>query len=858
MLLPRPLGRGARLLAALLLLVTGRVPAQQFFSEIVLDTADVASAIAAGDLNGDGHPELVVAARNAVGPSPAAVYINDGAGNFTVRVDVPMGPCVDLAIGDVTGDGRPDLVANRWFPALIVYAAGDGAGGFATPVTMSVPAASPPLGVMKIAVRDIAGDSRLEVLTINDSNGTDQNASLFYSDGAGGLLPPVEAMPNHDGVNGLVLESIDGDGDLDLVTQDAFVPGNGAGLFDSPSPAGLGALVDLAAGDFNGDFELDLVAVNDGNPGSVKLALGDGAGGFSASATFVAGNAPHAVAVGDIDGDGRLDVVTANQGSPGGVAILLGDGLGGLGSASTLPVTGTGVGPYDVVVTDVDLDGRLDIAVAVQGAGALSLFRQTDGSFATAAPVTVNSLKASSAIALADLDGDGDLDAVTTRASGAGTETTLQRWLGDGSGALGSPVASTVGAEQQDVALGDLDGDGRPDVVASLALLDKLAVLGNDGAGNLLPATLCPAGDKPAAVALGDVDLDGRLDAVTANELSHDVSVLLGDGAGAFAAPLHTFVSGLAPNAVALDDVDDDGALDAVTGNRESQDVSVLLGDGAGGFAAPSVLAAGWPVEAVAIGDLDGDGHEDLVAGGTSGSPANSGLSVFRGLGGGDFDLPLAAASVGPVTDLAVGDVNGDGRPDVIAAREGGSRVDVRLGVGDGTLLPAISLTAVLPSGVVLGDLDGDQRLDLASSMRTSSSSGAITIHLNLSTPHVWRDLGHALDGSFGPPSLTGIGPLTAGSPGTLTLDDAFPSQVGVLFVSPTSAPAPFKGGVLVPVPPLLSQLVRTGPDGRLLLQWASWTPGVPGSSWYFQYAIADPAGPVNVALSNALRALQP
>jgi len=118
-----------------------------------------------------------------------------------------------------------------------------------------------------------------------------------------------------------------------------------------------------------------------------------------------------------------------------------------------------------------------------------------------------------------------------------------------------------------------------------------------------------------------------------------------------------------------------------------------------------------------------------------------------------------------------------------------------------------------------------------------------------------WTDLGNGLAGVAGIPALVGTGPLTAGSAGALTLTNAAPSSVCALFVSLSSAPAPFKCGTLVPVPVALQLTLVTNGSGALPLAWGSWPNGLSGASLYFQYAIADGAAVCGTALSNAVRA---
>jgi len=107
-------------------------------------------------------------------------------------------------------------------------------------------------------------------------------------------------------------------------------------------------------------------------------------------------------------------------------------------------------------------------------------------------------------------------------------------------------------------------------------------------------------------------------------------------------------------------------------------------------------------------------------------------------------------------------------------------------------------------------------------------------------------------------PLLVGTGTLEAGSPGALKLSNANPNKPAVLFISKQSTPAPFKGGILATVPPLISFMLVTSPAGTINLSWTNWPGGALGSTWYFQYGVVDSGGPAGAALSNALRATQP
>ncbi len=142
-----------------------------------------------------------------------------------------------------------------------------------------------------------------------------------------------------------------------------------------------------------------------------------------------------------------------------------------------------------------------------------------------------------------------------------------------------------AGTSPQAVAVGDLNGDGTPDVVVADSGGGAVSVLLGKGDGAFAAATSFPVGASPIAVALGDFNKDGKLDIVTADSGADTVSVLLGKGDGTFAASA-AFATGGGPKSVAVGDVDRDGKLDVVSANATDGTVSVLRGDGAGGLAA--------------------------------------------------------------------------------------------------------------------------------------------------------------------------------------------------------------------------------------------------------------------------------
>ncbi|MEU4153599.1 FG-GAP-like repeat-containing protein [Streptomyces sp. NPDC026659] len=353
----------------------------------------------------------------------------------------------------------------------------------------------------------------------------------------------------------------------------------------------------------------------------------------------------------------------------------------GFGTAVNLDDNGRG--SYAVAIGDLDEDGKPDLVTAIRAEGLGVFLGSGGGGFGGvtkyAAPRTASSVFLGSAV-IRDVNGDGHKDVVSQDSRGK----VALVWLGDGSGALGAGAAvqlnPTSGCDTTsdnpcvarfptDVAVGDFDEDGKPDLVTSNANTNNVSVVLGDGDGTFGAATQfgLGGGTNPQGIAAADLSGDGHLDLVTANLSTGTLSVLPGDGHGGFGAASSVSAGMTLPSKLKLADVNEDGKPDAVVVAPGSQgQVAVLLGDGAGGFNAASVLSAGANLSSASVSDLNGDGHVDLVV-----SSADSDeVVVLEGDGTGAFGSPLAFGLNGGDNPqaTAVADLDGDGRPDVVTA----------------------------------------------------------------------------------------------------------------------------------------------------------------------------------------------
>lgn len=339
--------------------------------------------IAVADLNGDGKPDLVVANHNG----QLAIFIAKGNGTFLSPTIFTLDFYVtgSIAIGDFNGDKKPDIVAvggghvNGIGLALLT---GNGDGTFNAPQYFPTTLSG---ASISLVVGDFNNDGNLDIYV-----GGNGSSELILGDGKGNF---------HDGQVqsaagfGVAMGDFNGDGNLDIASSEpygeypnnasalAVLLGNGDGTFQSPNvyPGfnNYQGVLGVAAADLNHDNKLDLVATDYAGSG-VLVFLGNGDGTFGSPTTWFAGSQPGTVTVADFNGDGNLDLAVSDFGG-GGVTVLPGNGDGTFVPPYPPSDFPTGKNPTGIVAADFNHDGSPDIAVANYGDGTITILLNAAG-----------------------------------------------------------------------------------------------------------------------------------------------------------------------------------------------------------------------------------------------------------------------------------------------------------------------------------------------------------------------------------------------------------------------------------------------------------------------------------------------
>lgn len=708
-------------------------------------------AVVSADLDGDGAPDVAYA-RQSSGHNTMVVQLNAGDGSMRRATGYRATPrSNDIAAGDLDGDGDQDIVVVSEGVSItntvIDLYLNDGTGRFAH-IT-----ASGGHGAQRVVLADLDDDADLDLAVT--SAFSQQTVSVLLGRGDGTFRREQLVVVGTD-TTGIDAADLDGDGLLDLAvgwndtniaSYVALLVNRGSGSFTVAKnvalPVNVGSPV-VAAGDFNADGRADIAAAGTGSGAHFVLR---NRGGLSfTSTTYAAGFTSTNLLAADVDGDGMTDLLSATVGTSntGTVSYLRNQGRGVLAPPVSVDA---GAQPWDVAVGDFDGDGRLDLAVANNGSGTGGIHPQRpDGSFADRPvyPAVPGELPLDTASA--DFDGDGLPDMAVSQiditSGGADVVAILHN---DGSGAMRLNQTLPTGTDSHAKSLyaSDLNGDGYPDLLWTPEQFTtgpySLVVALNDGDGSfgaLQTYTLTSNGTGHVTTA--DLDGDGDQDAIVANNRGPSgVRVLLNRGDGTFRPDYAVAMGDFQEMAIGVD-LDGDGVVDIAAVEPQvdgsSQALMVVRGRGGATFGRPTTYTVGNGPREIAAGDLDGDGDLDLVTANQGGDAiSNFSLESTTVLLNGR-DGTFGSISTLPTEQayryfdqfaVALGDIDGDGALDIVAAHPHGQTVGVYYGVGDGRFRPEVRYGVhANATDVNLADYNGDRRLDIG--VPTTENDGAV------------------------------------------------------------------------------------------------------------------------------------
>jgi len=335
---------------------------------------------------------------------------------------------------------------------------------------------------------------------------------------------------------------------------------------------------------------------------------------LSPADTFAIALNPVSLCSADFNGDGFKDLATIgvnNNSNVSSISILFGNGSGNYGTVANFPFNSPIYGSYVICSTDINGDGKPDIAIANQSTDSVTIFVGNGlGSFSVSANAALGTLPVS--IIAADFNGDNKIDLVTANRSS--NDVTIL--IGDGNGGISSVTNDSIGTNSTPVSVisSDLNNDGKLDLAVGNANSANVSILLGSGTGTFSAPTNINLGVNVNSVCSADFNNDGFKDLAVASGYFNQVYVVFGNGTGAFSAPISFSISGNNPNSIISTDLNSDGKADLAVVNYGSASVSILIGNGEGNFLSEShfPILGDHPISIIS-NDFNNDGKTDLA-----------------------------------------------------------------------------------------------------------------------------------------------------------------------------------------------------------------------------------------------------
>jgi hypothetical protein len=681
-----------------------------------------------------------------------ALTASDTKPKFSARRDYPSAGG-QIVIGDVNGDGIPDVVtiaAQYQISSLL----GNGNGTFRPSITTVTTWQELSGGVLA----DLNGDGNLDLVVGGSPYGGEYpfGIGVCFGNGDGTFQSPIFYKAGSDTYAGNpVIGDFNGDGKLDVLVPGIsgiwLFAGQGDGVFSQEVlAASISGAFWVAAGDFNGDGYLDLAVSC--SPSGLSVLVGKGNGTFAAPVS-IGNNLRAYIVAGNINGDGYPDIVvpgasiyvnngkgnflTHYQVSVPGEAVAIGDvngdGIADLASSEGYVALGLGHGKFEPAVgySVANTNGWYSVAMAPLITGKKGfddvvaglnfsvsvLLNEGNGKFVDGQWISVPG--SGNCGAAADFNGDGYPDLAVPTTEGI---TVL---FGTGNGKIPYTTGPSFAVSGAACPItGDLNGDGIPDLLLGANGLGGVGAYLGNGDGSFRLASVISTGPANNLV-LGDFNHDGIPDFADSGN-----TMALGKGDGTFRPPVSILATLPDPGYmqwIAASDVNNDGWTDLVyVAGLDGAGLYILLNNQQGGFTFSAERSKNGFI-AVALADLNGDGNLDVVA-----TALGAFATVYIGNGTGAFGLaqdriPYSFEDSSPAQ---IGDVNGDGIPDLLLPADGS--IGIALGEGNGAFVKPFFIGAGSGLGqVFMQNLHGQSPSAGLPDLVAPDSNGGITVLIN-------------------------------------------------------------------------------------------------------------------------------
>lgn len=687
------------------------------------------------------------------------VYVRDIGGSTTTRISAATAGETDNHSGfpSISGDGSivafgsiaTNLVAGDSNGVFDVFTSTgtttqrvsvNSAGGQAN-IDSDLPAIS--LDGKKIAFRSAATD------LVPQDNVADDDIYIHHLASASTVLqslackfPPIDPAKGVDknyvpgvGRNRISLEDLDGDGSLDMVGITSFMLNDGLGNYGAPVNLQLPLTppfynVDAtAAGDIDGDGDIDICVLTTGV--GFQIFLNPGTGVFGSSSTVFPGasmsSSSSEAFLKDLDSDGDLDFIVINDGVDGFTIIPNTRTTPGQLSFGTpvsytlFPSSSSFIQAVSIDFADINGDNIIDLCALTASRGAVVYFGTGDTNFTrqTAYPIDQFMTR----LQLGDINGDGHNDIVAVNRSGS--TGGLYRLINDGTGVFGSSLPVINEGNGFALELADIEQDGDLDVIMSDLQTNSVIAFRNDGSGEFPNYTRHDISSDARQLAIGDLDGDSDLDMCVVSSFSSDGTTVLLEQLNPYFPKFTESTNTIPANAFFLSpgDFNGDSLLDLVYVHGSPFTLEIRLGQEAGVFSAPAGSRTIEFPYRIIPGDIDGDGDTDLVLPHRLENKA----SVYKTDGTGAISAPVVYDFSHPVQYGQLADVDGDSDLDLILSQDTINMV-ILFNDGSGAFTTRTNYT---PGGAFIAeDLDSDGDIDLITSrnqVMLNNGSGVFT-----------------------------------------------------------------------------------------------------------------------------------